>query len=251
MIWPEKTPEPLMPIALLEQTLPTLDENLALDEAMLLAAEAGDGGEVLRFWEWPSAAVVLGAGGSIEIDVNEPACRADGVALHRRASGGGTVLLGSGCLLFSLVLSYGRAIELRDVNASYRWVLGKVREALRPVAVVEHVGVSDLALDGRKVSGNAQQRKARHILHHGTLLYEFDLAKVGQYLKSPERAPAYRADREHGNFVTNLPAAAATLRELVSCAFEAQPTPISLTAVERVPALINEKYGKYDWVRRR
>ena len=83
-----------MPIALLEQTLPALDENLALDEAMLLAAEAGDGGEVLRFWEWPSAAVVLGAGGSIEIDVNEPACRADGVALHRRASGGGTVLLG-------------------------------------------------------------------------------------------------------------------------------------------------------------
>jgi lipoate-protein ligase A len=251
MIWPEKTPEPLMPIALLEQTLPALDENLALDEAMLLAAEAGDGGEVLRFWEWPSAAVVLGAGGSIEIDVNEPACRADGVALHRRASGGGTVLLGSGCLLFSLVLSYGRAIELRDVNASYRWVLGKVRAALRPVAVVEHVGISDLALAGRKVSGNAQQRKVQHVLHHGTLLYAFDVAKVGRHLRSPERAPAYRGDRDHEAFVTNLSAEAGRLKELVASAFGAQPATIGPTAIERVPALVAEKYGKQEWVRRR
>jgi lipoate---protein ligase len=240
-----------MPIALLEQTLPTLDENLAFDEALLLAAEAGDGGEVLRFWEWPAAAVVLGAGGSIDIDVNEPACRVDGVPLHRRASGGGTVLLGPGCLLFSLVLSYDRAAELRDVNASYRWVLGKVRDALRPVAAVEHVGISDLAVAGQKVSGNAQQRKSRHVLHHGTLLYAFDLAKVGRYLKSPERAPSYRADREHGKFVTNLPAAAATLRELVSSAFGAQSAAMSPTSIQRVPALINEKYGKQDWVRRR
>ena len=84
-----------MPIAFLDRTLLTLNENLALDEALLLAAEAGEGGEVVRFWEWPEAAVVLGAGGSIAIDVNEPACRECGVPIYRRASGGGTVLLGS------------------------------------------------------------------------------------------------------------------------------------------------------------
>lgn len=240
-----------MPIAVLEQTLSALDENLALDEALLMAAEAGDGGEVLRFWEWPSAAVVLGAGGSIEIDVNEVACRADGVPLHRRASGGGTVLLGPGCLLFSLVLSYDGAAELRDVNASYRWVLGKVGNALRPVAAAEHVGISDLAVAGRKVSGNAQQRKARNVLHHGTLLYAFDVAKVGRYLKSPERAPAYRGNRDHEAFVTNLPEDAGRLKELVALAFGAQVGAVSPTAIERVPALINEKYGKEEWVRRR
>src|SRR4051812_7766193 len=148
-----------MPLSLLDHTAPTPDENLALDEALLQAAEAGEGGEVLRFWEWPTSAVVLGAGGSVRIDVNEAACRADGVSIHRRASGGGTVLLGRGCLLFSLVLAYDRAAELRDVNASYRWILGRVCEALRPVAALEPVGVSDLAWAGRKVSGNAQQRK--------------------------------------------------------------------------------------------
>ena len=45
----------------LDATLGALAENLALDEALLLAAEAG-GPEVLRLWEWPSPAVVLGAG---------------------------------------------------------------------------------------------------------------------------------------------------------------------------------------------
>src|SRR5436189_5062888 len=89
------------PLALLDFTAPTLNENLALDEALLLAAEAGKRGEVLRFWEWPMPAVVLGAGGSLTIDVNEQACQVDGVPIHRRASGGGTVLLGRGCLLFS------------------------------------------------------------------------------------------------------------------------------------------------------
>src|SRR6516225_265147 len=36
---------------LLELNLPHPAENLALDESLLLAAEEGDGGEVLRLWE--------------------------------------------------------------------------------------------------------------------------------------------------------------------------------------------------------
>jgi lipoate---protein ligase len=240
-----------MLIALLEGTLPTLEENLAMDEALLLGAESGASGEVLRFWEWPAPAVVLGAGGSIAIDVNEPACREDGVPLHRRASGGGTVLLGRGCLLYSLVLEYARAPELRDVTASYRWVLGKVRDALRPVATLEQIGISDLALDGRKVSGNAQQRKSRFLLHHGSLLHAFDGSSVGRYLHAPERAPAYRADRDHASFVTNLPADANALKQLLAAEFAAERGELSDAVMARVPALITERYAQQEWVRRR
>lgn len=94
---------------LLDYTLPSPAENLALDEALLLAAEGGTGGEVLRLWELPTHAVVVGSGGSVGIDVHLTACAADGVPVLRRASGGGTVLLGPGCLCFSLVLSYDHA----------------------------------------------------------------------------------------------------------------------------------------------
>jgi lipoate---protein ligase len=240
-----------MPITIFDYTAPSLDANLALDEALLLAAEAGEGGEVLRFWEWPAHAVVLGAGGSVDIDVNQVACRADGITLHRRASGGGTVLLGRGCLLFSVVLAYDRAAELRDVTASYRWLLGRVRDALRPAAALEFAGTSDLAWAGRKVSGNAQQRKARHLLHHGTLLYDFDLPAVARYLNPPEREPSYRAGRPHSDFVTHLRADAETLKRLLTAAFGATSGEVNSRTIDRASGLLTEKYATEAWVRRR
>lgn len=241
----------MTPPILLTHTVSTLDENLALDEALLLAAEAGESGEVLRFWEWAESAIVLGAGGSIAIDVNEETTRAHGVPVHRRASGGGTVLLGRGCLLFSLVLKYERAAELRDVNASYRWILGRIQNALRTVAPVEFAGISDLAVGGMKVSGNSQQRKARHVLHHGTLLYAFDLPLIQRYLNPPERQPAYRKERDHSSFVANLPADAPALRRLVAEEFGAATGELATGVTARVPGLIAERYGRPDWVRRR
>src|SRR5262249_30602427 len=117
----------------LQLTLPTPEENLALDEALLLAAEAGAGGEVLRLWEWPRPAVVLGAGGRLAEDVEEAPCRADGVPVLRRSSGGGTVLLGPGCLLFSLVLAFDRSPALGEIPTSYVYILDRVLEALRDV----------------------------------------------------------------------------------------------------------------------
>src|SRR5260370_1685230 len=106
----------------LDVTLPSLAANLALDEALLLEAEAG-GRQVLRTWDWSGPAVVLGAAGRLAQEVHEDACRRDGVPILRRASGGGTVLLGKGCLCFSLVLSYDRAPALGLVSSSYRYLL--------------------------------------------------------------------------------------------------------------------------------
>src|ERR1700736_770385 len=100
----------------LHLTLPAIADNLALDEALLLEAEAGRAGEVLRLWEWPHWAVVLGSGCRLTEDVDEAACLADSIPILRRASGGGTVLLGAGCLCYSLVLSYERSPALRDVR---------------------------------------------------------------------------------------------------------------------------------------
>ena len=97
---------------------------------MLLQAEAGQGDEVLRFWEWPEPAVVLGAGCRLAEDVDETACVADGVPILRRASGGGTVLLGRGCLLYSLVLDTEGCPALREVPFSYVYILERIRDGI-------------------------------------------------------------------------------------------------------------------------
>jgi lipoate-protein ligase A len=236
---------------LLDLSLPTAAENLALDEALLLAAEESTGGEVLRLWVNPTPAVVLGAGGSVAIDVNTPACAADGVPVLRRASGGGTVVLGPGCLCFSVVLDYSSAPGLDQIPASNRYVLGRTLNAVRRVAPSASVaGTSDLAVDGVKFSGNAQQRKRTHFLHHGTLLCGFDLGLVSRYLNPPERQPEYRRSRPHAAFVGNLPVDVETMARLL--AEEWQPAgEYGPVPAERVRELVEQKYGRDGWNKRR
>jgi lipoate-protein ligase A len=235
----------------LDLTLPTIEANLALDEALLLEAEAGRVGEILRLWEWRSPAVVLGAGGRIAEDVDEAACQADSVPILRRASGGGTVLLGRGCLLYTLVLSYDRSPLLREVRSSYCYILGRMGEALADLmAGIVCAGTSDLAADGLKFSGNAQQRKRDHILHHGTLLYEFNLNGMSRYLRMPRRQPEYRLNRAHDQFVGNLRTHDKELRQRLQQSWDAS-MPTQAWPQELVQQLISQKYGNPEWVRRR
>ncbi len=227
----------------LDLTLPTLAENLALDEALLLDAEAG-GPALLRFWEWPRLAVVLGAGGKVAEDVHENACREDGVSIRRRSSGGGTVLLGPGCLLYSLILPYQRHPDLQQLRPSYRHILKEMATSLTEILPgIAQNGISDLVHGDCKFSGNAQQRKRANLLHHGTLLYAFDLSVVSRYLKIPPRQPDYRQGRAHQAFLMNLPTDAAELKKRLRLHWQAFELMTDLPQ-EKVRELMAEKHGR-------
>jgi lipoate---protein ligase len=233
----------------LDCTLGSPAENLALDEALLIISEAITGYEVLRVWEWPAPAVVLGAGCTLADDVDEAACVTDGVPILRRASGGGTVLLGRGCLLFSLVLPFDSAPELAHIGPSYRYILERIGRALA-VAGLELAGTSDLALAGKKVSGNAQQRKRTHLLHQGTLLYGFEADQVTRYLRMPARRPSYRQERPHADFLANVPLDRHTTVDHLRQAFGALEETAEWPG-DLVRQLVESKYGRLEWTRRR
>lgn len=235
----------------LDRTLPTAAENLALDEALLLEAEAGHGGEVLRLWEWPTPAVILGSGGRLADDVEEAACAADQVPLLRRSSGGGTVLLDRGCLLYTLVLNYDRDPALSDIRPSYRFILDILARALgQGVGELVQAGVSDLTCAGRKISGTAQQRKRSFLLHHGTLLYDMDLSRLSRYLREPPRQPEYRDGRPHRDFVTNLPLSREEIAQRLRRAWMTED-PLAAWPMDEVRRLVAEKYATAEWTRRR
>jgi lipoate-protein ligase A len=160
----------------LEQATSDPIANLRLDEELL-----ADGGGVLRMWESAGECVVLGQSGQAERDVHVEACRLAGVPVLRRTTGGGAVLLGPGCLNYTLVIPLAARPECRDVRYSMRWILDLVREAL-DLPELRCDGQSDLCVADRKVSGNAQRRTHSAILHHGTLLYDFDAARVERFL---------------------------------------------------------------------
>lgn len=188
-------------------SFPGPETNLQYDDDLLGRAEKGGGGEVLRFWESPVLFVVLGRTGKQEDDVYGEVCQKDAVPVLRRTSGGGTVLQGPGCLNFSLVLSKERHHELMAIQSSYVFILEKIALALKRLGVdARFRPICDLvtASDDRKFSGNAQRRGRNFILHHGTILYDFQLSLISRYLKIPLKMPDYRSSRPHEQFVSNI-----------------------------------------------
>ncbi len=187
--------------------------------------------ERLLVWEaaWP--AVVLPRRGEPARWVRGPACAARGVPLLHRDSGGGAVVVGPGCLTFALILSLEARPRLADVAHSYDWLLAREAGALdreagvlaREAGVLDReTGVldretgarasgsivarsTDLALRDRKFAGHAQRRVRRGLLHHGVLLYDFDVDLIDCLLAEPPRAPAWRRGRSHREFLTNAP----------------------------------------------
>ncbi|MCK5215873.1 MAG: lipoate--protein ligase family protein [Candidatus Omnitrophica bacterium] len=197
-------------------TLDTPAENVLYDEVLLRSAEKGQQGEALRFWEPRDIFVVMGLIGKLHDEVILENIKKDNVPVLRRFSGGGTVVQGRGCLNFTLVLDKGRNNDLPDIRKSYAFILNKVITALKRCdieAVLQPL--SDLALhEGlRKFSGNAQHRGRKFIMHHGTILYDFDLALIEKYLCMPGKYPEYRQERGHGDFVTNIKGAPARIKD--------------------------------------
>ena len=162
-----------------------------------------DAGERLLVWESARPAVILPRRGEPETWVHVSACDARGVPLLHRASGGGAVAVGPGCLNVALILSFDRRPWLTDVQGSYDRLLG----ALARVLCIDGIAVrsTDLAVHERKFAGHAQRRVRGALLHHGVLLYDFDLDLVDALLPEPPRRPAWRGERTHREFLTNLP----------------------------------------------
>jgi lipoate---protein ligase len=194
-------------LAWVEAPLMGPHEQLRRDEELL---STGKG--VLRVWEAVQECVVLGQTGRPERDVHVSACECAGVPIMKRCSGGGAVLLGPGCLIYSLVLPLEWEPMWSEVQYSLTWVMHRMCDSLG-VPGLRLEGDCDLALDLCKVSGNAQRRTQHAILHHGTLLYNFDGWRAELFLKPPQREPQYRGKRRHAEFLGNLPLSAEQIRE--------------------------------------
>ena len=101
--------------------------------------------------------------------------------IFRRFSGGGTVLQGPGCLNYSLAVNHERLGIPAGLTDSYRFVLERHLNfcANQISEIVEIQGVSDLAVNGRKFSGQCPAQ-------------ETSLQPVSWDLSAPFRPCAHR-----------------------------------------------------------
>lgn len=233
---------------LLELTLPTVAENLALDEALLDVAEAAaEPRETLRLWESPEHAVIVGRSSRIAAEVNLSFCRSREIRVFRRCSGGAAVVIGSGCLMYAVVLSHDLHPGLRFIEHAHEFVLEKICAALRRCGVAaQRCGTSDLAIGDQKISGNSLRCKRQSLLYHGTILYGLSGELIQQCLCAPPRQPEYRRARSHADFITQVPLAPQHLRD----ALVAEWQPAGLLRHwprERTSELAEARYRLEEW----
>ena len=235
----------------LDLTLPTPAENLACDEALLDAAEAGQTDEVLRFWEASDYFVVVGYANKVATEVNLAACEARGIPILRRCSGGGTVVQGPGCLNYALILQITSDGPTRSISAANEFVMARNRAAIQSAignrqSAIAVRGHTDLAMGGLKFSGNSQRRRKRFLLFHGTILLDFDLNLVSVILRMPSLQPDYRAGRVHQEFIRNLGLPAQQIKASLQSAWAAtENSGFNLQA--EITALVRKRYSTSDW----
>jgi lipoate---protein ligase len=244
---------PLEGMTCFELTRASVDHELALDEALLIEADGGRGGRVLRFWEPADYAVVLGASGRIGEDLLVDACRADGVPIFRRSSGGGTVVVGPGALSVTLILPESAAPGLTAVDQAQHYVLDRIARSIeRTGPEVTVAGRGDLVWGDRKCGGSAQRRLKHWFMVHCSILYDFPIDRIVRYLAIPRRQPEYRLGREHHDFLSNLGVPRNILMDAIRGAWLSGPSSPVAPAVSPalVESLMAEKFTNRTWIER-
>jgi lipoate-protein ligase A len=240
-LWPDA-------VAGYDLTLATPAQNLAFDEALLIAVDLDPTVPCIRFWQPTEYFVVLGRSNNVDTEVDVDRCRAEGIPILRRSSGGGTVIVGPGCLCYSLVLpntDLHRALGVSKVTAELMARTASGFKASRPD--IDVCGTSDLVYDGWKFSGNAQRWLRKAFIHHGTLLYDFDLQLLERFLRHPTREPDYRQSRRHSDFVANLPLSSTDLKASLSRTWNAVPTNCPAEYLDKTNEIVTSRYRDSEW----
>ena len=156
---------------------------LAMEEFVARKIE----GEAFFVWR-VAPTVIFGRNQVLENEVNLEYCKAKGVSIVQRKSGGGCVYSDKGNIMISYVS------ERRVVSEVFDRYLSNLTECLRGLGLdAEKSGRNDILIGGRKVSGNAFHQLPDRSIVHGTLLYDTDL----DALESAIRPPVEKLER-HG-----------------------------------------------------
>ncbi len=229
-------------------TIGSPEHDLALDEALLDSCEDGDLPALIRFWESPSYFVVLGYANQRILEANVSECAQKGIPVLRRCSGGGTVLQGPGCLNYTLILPEEMNGALSSISGTNKFIMERQKKAVELASglPIEVQGHTDLVLDGRKFSGNAQRRRRKYLLFHGSFLIRFNLDLIPEFLNMPSAMPDYRKGRSHAEFIMNLPVEPETLKQAIRQTWGVEHY-LREPPLERVAKLVQERYGNEEW----
>ncbi len=221
---------------------------LAAEEYLLKNFEE----DVFMLWQ-SNNSVVLGKHQNALGEINYRFARENNVAVCRRISGGGTVYHDAGNVNFTFIKTVNSPAEV-----SFSHFTSPVVEALARLGLEATTsGRNDLLVKGKKISGNAEHVFKNRVLHHGTLLFQSDLEKLGQSIKVEPGKYESKAVQSNRSQVANISGflnekmdIGRFIRFLLDVQLEKEENSVFqfTTADEQnIETLSKEKFRKWDW----
>ena len=195
----------------------TILNQLRIEEALLRASDAN----YLIINKIPpnERAIVLGISGHAERWAQLHHCAKDSIPLIQRFTGGGTVYLDRNTLMVTVIMNKSAT----DVKPFPRELMGwssviyrksfefidsttPKHASKQQIAPLFALRGHDYCLLDKKFGGNAQAITRDRLLHHSSLLMDYDINAINHYLLMPslDRQPEYRKQRSHADFLTPL-----------------------------------------------
>lgn len=185
-------------------------ENMAVDEVLLRSFDPESSLPLLRLYGWNPPALSLGRFQKADEVLDLERCRADGVAVVRRVTGGG-VIYHADELTYSLVCAPGQIPPAGSIKDSFRVLTGFLLAFYRSLGLDAAYAADsapegtrlgektafcfagresfDILAGGLKIGGNAQRRLKGVIFQHGSIPLQNRAAAGLSYMR--EQIPAY------------------------------------------------------------
>lgn len=247
--------------------------NMAIDEAISRAVQARLVPPTLRFFGWQPACLSLGQA-QPGADVDREACRAAGIDVVRRPTGG-RAILHTDELTYSVIAPEHEPRVAGSIVESYRRLSEGLLAGLALIGVptqqaerpdnhdrdagpvcFEVPSNYEIVFDGKKLVGSAQMRKPGVVLQHGTLPLHGDIARITKYLASRPDADRVRARATTVEAAVGKVVPFEQVTELMAQGFAAalnldlQPGALIDRELEWAEGLRREKYAADEWTYR-
>lgn len=188
---------------ILDTGLRSAAQNIALNRALLEARQAEEIPSTLRFLRFTPSAL-LGYHQSAEQELNLEYCRANGVAVQRRITGGGAIYFDETQIGWELYL-HRREVGTGDMQAISKRICHAAATAISALGVdARYRPRNDIEVDGRKISGTGGAFDGDALLFQGTLLIDFDVARMLRVLRIPAEKLSDKAIASARERVANL-----------------------------------------------
>lgn len=221
--------------------------NIATEKFLLEHVAPGEC--ILYLWQNKNT-VVIGRNQNAWAECRTTLLEEEGGKLARRLSGGGAVFHDLGNLNFTFLV--------RDEDYDLDRQFDVILNAIRSLGIqAEKSGRNDLLAEGFKFSGNAFYHSQGCAYHHGTLLVDADMEKLGRYLTPPKAKLEAKGVKSVRSRVTNLKQLCPTLtcdslkvhlKEAFSKVYGCTPTEVTFTEEDIREIKKNEEaLSQWQW----